>query len=442
MDEPIGSEATARKRDEKLRIPVRGTNRKYYLVAPQPQYNRPDYYVRFEVPRKLREQDAKLPKYILRSTGTDLVKVALIKGRDIIESILGGQWETAEKGKMKQARAAATIDELLERYDPPARDVSAETATRNKSAVRLYARELTGRPDPDTVQVSAVFTAKQRRAFISLRLAPVAKRSLMEQESAAHTINTTMAMVQSVVSPDVMDGYADLNLNLGELAEFRAVPRLRTDKRHVAYRRLPQECVDAMEAEARALKRGESPIAKTMGLSKEQHQAVYRAYLLMSRLGLRNIEAFHARWSWIERQPDGRGLFVIERRADFVPKNKSDRTIELTAAELAILDEFRGLPDAWIVAQTYKERDEACYNHINAWLAPLLPAKQVKRGKGAYLLRKEAGSRIADRPASEGGGIQAAADFLGDSVATTEKFYRGRRRTVRGVSSGELAVAA
>jgi integrase len=134
---------------------------------------------------------------------------------------------------------------------------------------------------------------------------------------------------------------------------------------------------------------------------------------------------------------------VIERRTYFVPKNKSDRTLEVDAELLAALDESRGLPDAWMIPAPHdKARYDSCHNDINDFLRPLLPVKTNKWGKGAYRLRKEAGSRIADRLESEGGGIQAAADFLGDSVATTEKFYRGRRRTVRGVSSVELANAA
>lgn len=427
------------KRDDKLRIPVRGTNRKFYLVPPAPKRNRPDYYVRFDVPRDLRERNGKLPRSMERSTGTNILKVALIKGRDIIENVFSDRWQLNEKSKFKLARAPATIDELLERYEPRGRDVNAGTVTRNKSALLLYARELKNRDEVGNVAVDDILTAAMRRKFAQQRLDAVKHQDLMVQESAAHTINTSLAMVQSVVSPHVMDFYKDLHLNHGDLADFRAVPRLKTDKRHVAYRRLPQECVAAMEREAQLLKTGQSTIG---GLSSEEQSQVYVVYLLMSRLGLRNIEALNARWSWIERLTNGRALFVIERRVDFVPKNKSDRTIEMEPQLVAALDAFRGLPDAWIIPAPHaKARFDACHNHINAWLQPLLPAKGQLRGKGAYRLRKEAGSRIADRPESEGGGIQAAADFLGDTVATTERYYRGRRRTVRGVATAELAAA-
>jgi hypothetical protein len=83
MDERSVAETPApakTKRDEKLRIPVRGTNRKYYL---QLIAGRPDYYVRFDVPRDIWEKEKTLPRAILRSTATNILTVARIKGRTL-----------------------------------------------------------------------------------------------------------------------------------------------------------------------------------------------------------------------------------------------------------------------------------------------------------------------------------------------------------------------
>jgi hypothetical protein len=118
-------EKTGRAAKEKLRIPVRGTNRKFYLTPPRPEKNRPDYYVRFEVPRALREQSGqRLPAVIFQSTGTNVLAAAKEIARDKIEKVLAGKWEEVEKTKL--ALECATIGDIGERYRPANR--SAEPA--------------------------------------------------------------------------------------------------------------------------------------------------------------------------------------------------------------------------------------------------------------------------------------------------------------------------
>lgn len=424
-------ERTREKRDEKLRIQVRGTNRKYYLVPPSPAANRPDYYVRFEVPRDVRAANDKLPKTVFRSTGTNILSAAKIRGRDIIEPVLEGRWEQAEKTKL--AIECATLGEILERYNPPARDVKPPAAKRNRSSLDLIVSETIGREHVREERADRWATAKFLQQWIELRLERVKELDLVIQERAAVTINSTLAMARSVLSEKVMNLYQDLKLP--DLTTFRAVPKLKVEA-DVSYQPLPQVCVDAVERDARLLAVGKSEIARAAGIKPDDQPKVWLVYLLMSRLGLRNSEALAARWSWIERQGSSAEL-VIERRPDFVPKNKRRRRQDIDAELLAQLDHHRGLPDAWIIdAPTPTERFNICHRLINRWLRPMLPPD---REKGAYELRKHAASIIVSRPESEGGGITAAANFLGDTIATTEKHYAKFLRKVRGIRSSEIS---
>jgi hypothetical protein len=425
-------EKTGRAAKEKLRIPVRGTNRKFYLTPPRPEKNRPDYYVRFEVPRALREQSGqRLPAVIFQSTGTNVLAAAKEIARDKIEKVLAGKWEEVEKTKL--ALECATIGDIGERYRPLPRDVKPQTAARNLRTFYLVLREQTGLENVKPLRADAVLTESGLRKWIQLRLARGAGRNLLDQERAAITINSTMAQARSVLAGKVMHLYQDLKLPA--LTEWHGVRRLKVDA-DVSYRPLPQSCIDAIEAEARLLREGRSTVAADLGIEAANQQKIYLVYLLMSRLGLRNSEAEAARWSWIERDGSAAQL-VIERREDFVPKNKRRRVQEIDPELLQELDRFRALPDAWIIsAPTPTERYNLTHRVLNKWLRKFMPAD---REKVAYELRKHAASIIVSRPESEGGGIVAAANFLGDTIAVTEKTYATFLRKIRGIRSDEIS---
>jgi hypothetical protein len=427
---------TSRKtRDERLRILVRGTNRKYYLVPPAVDKNRPDYYVRFEVPRDLRKVDHRLPKTVFRSTGTNMLSAAKLRARDIIEGVISGRWDDAEKLKLRTT--CATLGQILDRYRPSPRTVNPVAARRNRNALEMIVRETTGRVSVLDERSDSVLTGKLLRTWMEKRMAATDTDNYLLQERAAVTINSTLAQARSVLSPKVAHLYE--GLELPDLSGFRAVRKLKIEA-DLSYKPLPQICLDAIERDAQLLRDGQSAVAAAAGVTPEEQPPVYLVYLLMSRLGLRNSEAWAARWSWIERRPDGSAELVIERRADFVPKNKRARRQDIDTGLLQELDRFRALPDAWIVpGATRTIRYTICQRLINKWLRPLMP---VGREKCAYELRKHAASIIVSRAESEGGGIAAAARFLGDTIATTEQHYGSYLRRVRGIRSDEISMLA
>jgi hypothetical protein len=83
--------------------------RKFYLAPPR----RPGgpYYIRFEPP----SNSGKRVRTVHRSLRTNVVAAAKARAKLIIEPILNGQWQTAEKLKSK-SRRYATIGDIIERY--------------------------------------------------------------------------------------------------------------------------------------------------------------------------------------------------------------------------------------------------------------------------------------------------------------------------------------
>src|SRR5437667_12336394 len=139
-------------KDRRLLFHVHG--RKFYLAPPR----RPGgpYYIRFEPP----SNPGKRVRTVHRSLRTNVVAAAKARAKSIIEPILNGQWETAEKLKSKSGYS--TIGDIIERYLSQAEDRPA-TIRNNISALRLLVRTVRG-GDPDA-QSSSVLTGDLIRQF-------------------------------------------------------------------------------------------------------------------------------------------------------------------------------------------------------------------------------------------------------------------------------------
>jgi hypothetical protein len=96
---------------------------------------------------------------------------------------------------------------------------------------------------------------------------------------------------------------------------------------------------------------------------------------------------------------------------------------------MALLDELRGIdhPNSWIIyLPTATEREHIVQYDINRWLRYYIPRQESQ--KCSYNLRKHCGSEICDRY-----GIEAAAAFLGDTIAVTQKHYIAKARIPAGI---------
>lgn len=419
---------------ESLRIPyqVRGSLRKFYLIPPRAATEttkaRPYYCVRFEVPRAVREKYAHLPAVVWHSTGTNLLGAARERAAKVIDDVFNGRWGEVQRNMIAQP-TEPTLGQVLERYAPDPRKVSAGAVTRNKSTFRMYAREVLGRDNVENAALSTFLNAEAARRFVRQRMAPVAgKGDFVRENQVAKTINSTLAMVKSVVSPKVAHCYEDLKLPLAKIAEFRAVPDESVDDEALGFQPWPPGLAERIDAAAQVLRKAD--------------RNVYLVYLLMRALGLRNSEAENARWNWIEEHDEGAD-FVVRLRSHARVKNRGVRALRLSPELLKELRALQGeaAEDApMIEADNMTERKLIAHEGINDWLRPMLTAAGMIRpgtkSKCAYQLRGYAGSRVL----TDTGSIAEAAAFLGDTEQTTRKNYARFLKPVSALTPSHLKV--
>jgi integrase len=368
-------------KDRRLLFQVHG--RKFYLAPPR-QAGGP-YYIRFEPPSNC----GKRVTIVHRSLRTNVVAAAKARAKLIIEPILNGQWEVAERLKSKSGYG--TIGDIIERYQSQAEDRPA-TVRNNSSAIRLLVRTVHG-GDPDA-KSSSVLTGDLIRQFERIRMAGA--KTEPARRRARASVRSYVVQARSLVAPRKMRFYEDINLP--DLDPFRK-ERVESPKRSKP-RALDTGVIAAINAAAPKL-------AST-------DPAVYVAFLLFSRLGLRNVEIRNARWSWIE---NGR-IGIIERpEENFYPKG-SEGWVPIAPDVLKELMRFRHLStnDYIVPGVTATDRKIAVDRRHSAWVGQWIK----DRSKTSYELRRYAGSLVYNATRD----ILKVRDFLRHaSVDTTQQWY-------------------
>ena len=152
-------------------------------------------------------------RVVHRSLRTSLIWVAKDRAKKIIEPILNGQWETAER--LKSRSGYATVGQILERYQARAEDRPG-TVRNNISALRLLIRTVhPGNPDE---QNSSILTGELIRQFERIRLAVV--KTEPERRRTRTSIRSYVVQARSIVAPRKMRFYDDLTLP--DLSGFRS----------------------------------------------------------------------------------------------------------------------------------------------------------------------------------------------------------------------------
>ncbi len=368
-------------KDARLLFRVHG--RKFFLAPPR----RPGgpYYIRFAPPSNGRRRI----RTVHRSLRTNVVAAAKARAKLIIEPILNGQWETAEKLKSKSGYG--TIGAIIERYQSQAEDRPA-TVRNNSSAIRLLVRTVHG-GDSDA-KSSSVLTGDLIRQFERIRMAGA--KTEPARRRARASVRSYVVQARSLVAPRKMRFYEDINLP--DLDAFRK-ERVEMPKRSKP-RALDTGVIAAINAAAPKL-------AST-------DPAVYVAFLLFSRLGLRNVEIRNARWRWIE---NGR-IGIIERpEENFYPKG-SEGWVPIAPDVLKELMRFRHLStnDYIVPGVTATDRKDAVDRRHSAWVGQWIK----DRSKTSYELRRYAGSLVYNATRD----ILKVRDFLRHaSVETTQQWY-------------------
>ena len=370
-------------------------------------------------------------KDIPRTTGTPIADFARKQALTLLKAMFSDTWEEQADVLRHKAKAQSTVGDLVDLYElqaPTELGIAKASAKRNAgqllriielarplSTVRnLRLEEITDDLARDYIAAarkngrgdsSIRSSINQARSLFTPRLMHLYKKTLSLPNFRNRDISSQGSYANNRARTPAL-GFSISSLNLKtSIEEF--VP-------------IPAEIVAKMEKEAH-------------GPLRECQPSAYRAYLLMSRLGLRNSEVVAVRRGWFETH-NGTRLLVLKDRPQeaFKLKNSLSGAIGVSDALWGQLTE--GLSEEWdylIEERTVTDRFDAAYRTLNNFIRQFLP----DRKKGAYELRKWAGSIVATRS-----GIYAAQQFLRHrSVKTTESYYATYLKTIHGISADELS---
>ncbi|MDR1192128.1 MAG: hypothetical protein LBK60_10805 [Verrucomicrobiales bacterium] len=333
------------------------------------------YYVRF----RWRGVD------VWRSTGFSERETAKAAAKAIVNAVKMERIDALTKTKLKSPYPP--LAKLVELYRAHAA-VRHRTKVNNINALRnvcflVLKKELADlKADALTASLVRDYQAAKLRAA----------KTEKQRASAEVSANSTLRQARSLFAKKVMHLYDDLTLP--ELTGFKNSATLSETKIHgfVPF-----------------------PFTKWFGFCrvvrkiKDSDAAAWRLFVMMSKLGMSNREAFFATEDWIEPR-HGYRVMSVKIREDFAPKSKNRvRDIPMSEKTYALL-RGRPVPNAMHIVP----EGRFAAMRLNKLFRQYFPNRQ----KGIYELRKHAGSLVATRD-----GILAAAKFLGDRNETAEKYY-------------------
>lgn len=349
------------------------------------------YSVRFELKGKA----------YLRATRATSIEQALKVGRKLRNDLLAENFGFVEASKLRND--LATLGEIIERYETRTKEagkLQASTVKHNVNAFGHLVREGLGLPrGADISKLSgSVLTAKLMADFVSSRLKGA--KTAAAKARAAVTINSYRRFACSLFTRHARRHFYD-DLPLPDLTGFLDWEKEKEPDHH--FRPVPAERVADMEGAAEAL--------------RKQHPALWAAWALMYRMGLRNKEVAAARWDWVSRDSEG-WLMAVENRLaegeDFKPKGE-EGTVGMADDLYAKLQELKDKSGYIVPAKHATERWNLAHRELNRFVRRFITG----RVKGAYELRKLAGSVALTRY-----GLPAAQRMMRHkSSATTEAHY-------------------
>lgn len=308
------------------------------------------------------------------------------KAKRILEGLRTGKQE--EIAKVVRRPGYATAGEIVDRFKLHGPGGSTVKAA---SGFAKYVAEVSEKSDWRGVSSHLVLTAPLLRKWITDRLA--AGRTESGVRSSVQTI-------KQVVAKNRMHLFADLTLP--DLTEFWKVSGGTVQDQ--SYEPIPRDVLRRMDRAARIPLRRENP-------------RVWAIYWLMRRAGLRNSEVEKLKWDWVDWLPDKRNVdLVLIKRPDFISKNGKYGRVPVNLRMMRLIKAvFRKEDNEHVIPRANKtEAEELTHDGINEFVRRFIP----DGAKGAYNLRKEYGSRIAQRD-----GLEVAAKLLRDSMDVVEKHY-------------------
>ncbi len=202
-------------------------------------------------------------------------------------------------------------------------------------------------------------------------------------------------------------------LTLPDLTGFREAKGEKNAGEEAGFEPLPAGLIERMDAAAHLL--------------RELQPDMLRGYVLVRNFGLRTIEVQKAIGSWFTSEPTaddpGRVVLTVRNRARNPRSGETGSKVKNGRVRFIVVPpEFRELfagfqSEEFIIMPkgTVGARERFIQRTLSAWFRQFIP----DRVGSTYELRKHAGSEVLTRT----GKIAEAAAFLGDSMATAEKWY-------------------
>jgi integrase len=327
-----------------------------------------------------------------KSLATPIKAAAIEKAISYLTAAQNENWEVVEA--MSKRNNYCTIGDILDVFNRQKGGMPISRAARQDYASQFirFLRIATGKQNVRELR-SNILTADLVHEFVK------ECRLLGRSENG---IRASLIQARAVFKESRMHIYKELKLP--DLQGFRVRPDIKIA--------LDESFTDFTPAEVEGL------TSAAAGLWTKR-DPIWVVYILMSELGLRNIEAKNARWEDV----------VIRTTFDLEGRPVHNRTLRVKANYAEAVARFPEISDelwaelmvykqedsAYLVPGTSAERTKICDRHICRFVEPYIKGRR----KLAYELRRWAGSRVATRY-----GIFAAQAFLGHrSVTTTETYY-------------------
>jgi hypothetical protein len=381
-------------------------------------------------------------KEYLRSTGTPVVDVAREKAWAIYNEIVNPVENQKPTPLLRNTYATAgQCAELYKAGIFRRAKIGLDSVDRNVAKLAMLITEVLGLPGKDDWKEVRVNTLDENFVDKWRKMRYMAKGLPGEEFTDLWlngTLNSTLAQVRSIFSKKAWKLYEKLKMPARDLILY--APNL--EEPDYAFVEIPAHIDTRMQYLANAALCGlDEPEAPS--------QAVAVVYEMARFLGMTGQEITHARFDWIEEQADGSMLMVIKARPAIpamvdasgkvivsavpafttkrnaknrrlgVSKDRVERWRKAAISPVCLAKEAKktrtaGAPGYIVPGFNHADREETVQREASEWVAGFLP----DRTKTLHELRKQGGSEILKKY-----GLNAAADWLGDSIATAKKFY-------------------
>lgn len=366
----------------------------------------PVWYYRFRV--KKEKDGFYKTKEIRRSTGLTDIKAAREEAwRDYLRES-GQDVKTQRVPRMQIFPTVGTICGLYESKIVSIARIQEQTAHRNVMALKRIISVGLGVRNPYKSHVT-VLNEDLVIKFRTARYKAVGREyDKGDDLKLNYSLNSYLRKSQSVFSKKAIRLYNSEGFKLPDISGYMKIEQLAQD-------------------DTKFIPISESTDRRMIGDANKDlandFPEIFVVFELARFCGLRSGEISSLRWHWFVKSKHGYDIAIVYRtprtdpgKEEFKPKSRN-RWAPVSAKRVNRWKKL--LPPesetAYVIPGVNKtERAKLIEREACNWVARYIP----DRNKRVHELRKQAGSDIATRQ-----GLMAAAQFLGDSMAVTEKHY-------------------